>query len=127
MKDLRTALGLSKAVLAHAAAGRDTHDERIAQWLDAPLTWIQHGGPFPWPAIQSRGSGKVVACDTAPEWAAALIEETREIRADIALLLRAAATAGDKDLLNLLDRRDAPQAQADSRPIAAPRGSRDGL
>jgi transcriptional regulator with XRE-family HTH domain len=56
-----------------------------------------------------------------------ILDEIREIRADIALLLRAAATAGDKDILNLLDRRDAPQATANTRPIAVSRGSRDGL
>ena len=48
IKDLRVGLGVSKAVLSLAMGGRTTHDQRIADWLNVPLTWLCHGGPAPW-------------------------------------------------------------------------------
>jgi transcriptional regulator with XRE-family HTH domain len=116
-EDVAARLGVSQTIVSRIINGKmpgTKHHARLAEILNVSREWIAAGESEPPAAV-------------APDVASQILGELREIRADIALLLRAAATAGDKDLLNLLDRHDAPQAPANTRPITIPRGSRDGL
>lgn len=97
-EDLAARLGVSQTIVSRIITGKmpgKKHHKKIAEILGVSREWIAVGEPMP--------AG--IPADTG----AAILREIRALRDDIAILLRSAALAGDKDITELMDRRDAPQ------------------